>query len=509
MTNIKTAVVGLDGAHFELLEPWFESGDLPHIQRVLEMGISANLRSVLPPVTSPNWKAYSTGKNPGKIGIFWWENIDTERRRVYYPSNRKHANTEYWEIIAADESVGVLGVPTTYPPKDVGAFLVAGAPDGENEGFAYPGAVEQELLAKFDYRVNNTHRLKDYPEKAAEEIIDLIDLRFSAAKHLAKEYDIDFLQVTTFYINSLHHFFWDDEYTHRAWQIIDGHVGDLLDTAENVILMSDHGSNEIQTVFHVNSWLEQEGYLSLAIESRNLFYRLGINTDRILRVATRFGVRDPAERIAPQWLLNQIPNEDGEFKREQKTDVVDWANTQVIASGQGPVYLTMARDDPGYESLRSELIESLRSLTDPGGRPIAINVYRGEHLYSGPYLTEAPDIVIDQAPGVHIPGNIGSETVFSTPESGWKAENKKHGLFAATGPAFAESFDEELSILDLAPTILHLHGCAVPDDMDGSVRTDLFAPDSPAAVRPVEKQTISVREREVDRIQGIARRLAD
>ena len=509
MSENPTIVFGIDGAHFELINPWIEAGKLPNIERVIDTGVTADLQSVLPPVTSPNWKAYATGKNPGKIGIFWWENIDVENERVYYPSERKHSNDEFWELIAKDEPVGVLGVPTTYPPKSVDPFLVAGAPDGEDSGFASPPSVEDELQERFDYRVTKNTRLNDDVDEAAKEILNLIDMRYRAAKHLLDEYDISFLQVTTFYINSLHHFLWDHEYTLEAWQIVDKHLGAFLNGEHNVVLMSDHGSNEIQTVFHINSWLAEEGYLSLDAGVATSLHRLGINTDRLIRIATRLGARDLAERVTPQRIINMIPDEQGEINRESKTDNVDWEKTEAIASGQGPIYLTADPDDPEYDRLRDDLISKLEGITDPSGRAAVDAVVPGEEVYSGEFADEAPDIVIDQASGVHIPGSIGRDEVFTVPdEDGWHAENKRHGLFAATGPDIGRGSIDDISILDLAPTLLHLHDCAIPTDMDGTVRRSVFADDSDAANRAVAHRSITAREKEIRRIRQVARELS-
>ena len=404
--------------------------------------------------------------------------------------------------------MGVLGVPTTYPPKETGEFLVAGAPDGEDTGFAYPEDVERTLREEFDYRLVLEHRLKDAPEKAVGEIIELIDQRFEAAKYLAREHNVEFLQLTTFYINSLHHFYWDHGHTLRAWKIVDGHVGDLLEEAENVVLMSDHGSNRIETVFNINTWLERNGYLSLDVGAGNLLQELGVTTDNLTQLASRLGVRKTARQVAPEWLLNRIPNEHGEFKREQKTDRIDWEGTDAVASGQGPIYLTVPEGTAEYDRLRSELMTQLRGVTDSGGRPIANEVRPGDEVYHGGYSDEAPDIVIDQAKGVHIPGNIGSDEVFSDRESRWRAENKRHGLFAATGPAFGSGDRGTLSVLDLAPTLLHLHGHPIPEDMDGNVQTDVFAAGSDAATRPVRVESTTDVRAEIERIRSVARDLS-
>jgi predicted AlkP superfamily phosphohydrolase/phosphomutase len=195
------------------------------------------------------------------------------------------------------------------------------------------------------------------------------------------------------------------------------------------------------------------------------------------------------------------------MERTGKEGTVDWEHTDVIASGQGPVYLTLNSASPRYERLRTELIEKLTELSDDHGNPVASEVYRGEEVYEGRYLNDAPDIVIDQSPGVHIPGNIGRHEVFTDPEGdGWRGENKRAGLFVATGPSFGRGHIEGLSILDLAPTLLHLHDCSIPKDMDGSVRDDVFASGADPVEREVSYRSGTANYAEKERIRRIARR---
>jgi len=520
MTDRPTVVVGLDGAGFELIEPWIEAGHLPTVERIVETGLRGDLQSVLPPVTSPNWRAYATGRNPGQFGIFWWEHVDTAARRVYYPAERKHDHPSYWSYLGdgtasgtsrdAEPSVAVVNVPLTYPPRPLDGVLVAGAPDGEDEGYTYPPALEADLRDRFDYRVRKRRRLDDDVGAAAEEIHELIDLRFRVAADLFQRHDLEFLHVATFYLNSLHHYLWDDDRTLAAWRTIDDHLERYLEADCNVVLMSDHGSTPIRTVFHLNAWLEREGYLATDAGVPETLHGLGVNKDRLLRLADRLGVGSMVKRVAPRRLLRYVPAEDGTVNREGKTDTVDWEATTALASGQGPVYLTVAPDRPEYESVREELAERLRALTDPHGRPVARAVHRGEAVYHGRYLEEAPDLVVEQADGVHIPGGVGRAEVFSRPaEDGWRAENKRAGLFAAAGPDFGSGAVDGLSILDLGPTLLHLHGEAVPDGMDGEVRRELFAPDSAAGKRPPERRLVDPRQRELGRVRAVARMHAD
>ncbi|WP_458188440.1 alkaline phosphatase family protein [Haladaptatus sp. NG-WS-4] len=476
----RTIVIGLDGAGFELLDEWLSAGELPTLQRIVEQGVTGDLQSVLPPVTSPNWKAYATGKNPGRLGIYWWYNVDTTDRSVYRPAERYHDHAEYWDLLAERERVGVLGVPTTFPPKSVGEAYVSGAPDADETGYASPPELEADLEERFDYRISTRRSLSSESTAAYEEVLDRIDTQFRVGKYLLERHDLSFLQLTTFHINVLHHHIWDDEYTLRAWKCIDDHIASLLDSDTNIVLMSDHGHAEIDSVFYVNRWLEREGYLSFDTRVSGTLHQAGVTADRINRVLTEMDILLPfdpqsvAEDVVPRSVIDRLPNDEGQVGRG-KLDTTNWTETSAIASAQGPIYLTV--DGPYRESLREELITKLKRLTTPDGRPVADAVYRGEDMYDGAYDDEWPDLVVDKAPNVHISDSLGGDTIFAREHDSWRGVNTRDGLFAATGPAFTTGTVDDISILDLAPTLLHLHGHPVPDDMDGVVRTSVLADD--------------------------------
>jgi len=93
--------------------------------------------------------------------------------------------------------------------------------------------------------------------------VDLIDDRFDTFRELLADRPVDVAHLTVFYVNVLQHFFWRDDVTKRAWKVIDEHIGEVRDAYPDatLYLMSDHGCTDVDTVFHANSWLEQEGYL--------------------------------------------------------------------------------------------------------------------------------------------------------------------------------------------------------------------------------------------------------
>jgi predicted AlkP superfamily phosphohydrolase/phosphomutase len=228
----------------------------------------------------------------------------------------------------------------------------------------------------------------------------------------------------------------------------------------------------------------------------------------LVPLANKLGVRDLAEQIVPQQLINRIPNAQGQLNREQKSNTVDWENSAAVASGQGPIYLIRNQDDPEYESLRQEIRLKLQKVKTPDGNQVVSNIFDGEEVYSGEYATERPDLVAEQADNVHIPGGSGHEDVFT--EAGhapWTAENKQNGLFIATGPDFANGTIEDISIIDLAPTLLHLHGCPIPRDMDGSVKKSVFDEGSVPHSTSVTQSDRTTKADEIVRIREAVSRI--
>ncbi|MFC1969671.1 alkaline phosphatase family protein [Chloroflexota bacterium] len=501
---MKTVVIGLDGACFELIAPWIESGYLPNIAKIKSEGVWADMESVLPPVTSPNWKCYSTGKNPGKLGIFWWQNVDWYNRKVYYPADRKFKNKEIWDYIGeAGMKVGVIGMPTTYPPKKVNGFLVSGGPDARESSFTYPPELEQELK-KHGWQNHPQNRIDVNSKKASYEIHKIIDDHFTVAGTLSQKYNVDFLMVAVFRSNNLHHFLWDDPETKKAWQIIDKRIGQFMDRDCDLIIMSDHGSNKIKLVFNINSWLKEEGYLSFNnINIRPFLYKLGINRQSLVRIASKLRVLKLLRKTLSSSFYRNIPSESGEIKLDAMSKVINWQKSKAVASGQGPVYLNP--ENSNNDELRKEIKQKLEALADPSsGKKIIEKVYTKEEIYHGRYLAEAPDLIIDQAKGVHIAGRITPRGIIDSPQR-WLAENKKTGLFMAYGPNIKRGAGiNNVSILDLAPTILHLMGLEIPDDMDGRVLKEIFKKGSEPAERLVRKSSgLSEKERIQEKIEDL------
>jgi len=493
----RTFVVGLDGANWDLVGPWMADGTLPTLAAVRDAGAWATSESCLPPVTFPNWKCYSAGKNPGGFGVYWFERIDLANERIDIMNGSDFDTAELWDYLnAAGQTTGVVNMPTMFPPRDIDGPVVAGGPDavdGEyrtiDGGYTSPAGLEDRLEDRYDYRVHPDPLLSSNDERGAEvdEILDLLDLRFQVAYDLFREEDLDFTHVTLFYLNVLHHFFWDEEPTKRAWRLVDEWLGELDELDDtSLVVMSDHGAAATTTEFYINEWLAENGYLTRTAGVDEYFQTVGLTRENALDIAKRFGLVEFLAATVPERVQELVPQSAG-AKRERKMELIVPSETKALASGQGPIYINPHFNVP---SVREQLISDLESVTDDRGEPLFTDVYRAEEVYDGPFLDIGPDVVVDQRPGVHVNDGMGGSEIQTTPDR-WAAENTPTGIFVASGPDFRTRGEiPEIDIRDIAPTILATHGVDIPSDVDGDVLDVLVDDPDVGTQDPIDHETV-------------------
>jgi predicted AlkP superfamily phosphohydrolase/phosphomutase len=133
-----------------------------------------------------------------------------------------------------------------------------------------------------------------------------------------------------------------------------------------------------------------------------------------------------------------------------------------------------------------ELGDALAEVLDPDtGEPLFASVHAAEDLYHGPALAYAPDVILDS---YHKGWNIqtGRFTPVLEPsrhqyfvgnqrEHGW---HSREGICVFRGPSFNVGVPLMAGhVMDVPATLLHLYGVSLPDDYDGRVLTEVFAPE--------------------------------
>jgi predicted AlkP superfamily phosphohydrolase/phosphomutase len=148
-----------------------------------------------------------------------------------------------------------------------------------------------------------------------------------------------------------------------------------------------------------------------------------------------------------------------------------------------------------YSALTDFIVEKLGELKDPRtGKPIIARIYRRDELFHGPFSGEAADLILDwwsedslfsTEPSLAKDRDKPAVTIREhrpTEESEWGGTHRLDGILVAAGPALKRGVAiENASLIDFAPTLLHLFELPVPDDMDGRVLADGFRPEFLAA----------------------------
>ena len=133
---------------------------------------------------------------------------------------------------------------------------------------------------------------------------------------------------------------------------------------DTLLIISDHGFAPFARAFHLNTWLKDNGFLSL---------------------------RENDHDAGP-------------------LETVDWPATRAFGLGFNALYVNIeGRESDGIvapvdrEQTLKNLTNALLSFTDPvtGQNPVSA-VYRSDKIYHGPYARRAPDLIVGCARGYRV-----------------------------------------------------------------------------------------------------------
>jgi predicted AlkP superfamily phosphohydrolase/phosphomutase len=226
-------------------------------------------------------------------------------------------------------------------------------------------------------------------------------------------------------------------YRERGAQIADASLGQLLaatDLQDTILLVvSDHGLAPVHTVVHLNTILEQAGFLSF--------------------------------RESPGFPV----------------DATDSKALALASGGSAHIYVNLrGRERPGvvwpeeYPALLDELVSALSEVRDPNGQPVFARIARrqemgGLHL-SSPY---SGDLFVQAEPGYVLSDEWGKEAAFEPTScyggAGYdSALGEMHGIFIAAGRGVGEGETiGAVRVVDVAPTVARLLGLTPAEIVDG------------------------------------------
>jgi predicted AlkP superfamily phosphohydrolase/phosphomutase len=535
-------VIGLDGATFDLIRPWTKQGLLPNLQRLMQAGVWAPLKSTLPPMTSPAWPSFATGKYPSKHGVF---DFVSAHNGTFNLINATAVDAAaLWDILSAQgKRVGVINVPVTYPPHRVNGFMITGLLSPTGAEITYPADLLRPYTdAPYPYRTVPAVQYKPGNEHAfIGDLEKLVDARAWHAVRLMQDQPWDFLMVHILATDLAQHALWRymdashprhepespyQDAIQRIYQKADDAVGAMLqqlDEDTTVIVMSDHGFGPLHGVVNLNVLLWESGLLHFKrkplAQLRAFTFRHGITPATAYRWLSRLGLQNVVARVSKST-RNAV------FDKFLSFDDVDWDRTIAYSLGHmGQIYINGKDRIPGRradtgddERACEQVIEALHQLTTPEGRPMLDRVVRKSALAPGPHLKDGPDlhIVLDGYRYISCPLFANDGHVISKQIRGDSGSHRSNGILIASGPLIQPGAEiDSARIVDLAPTALHLMGCPVPGDMDGRVLSEMLVPglqqaaaphDQPDTALPVQESYTLSQDEEAElqaRLKGL------
>ncbi|HHT9125022.1 MAG TPA: alkaline phosphatase family protein [Candidatus Brocadiia bacterium] len=516
--------IGLDGATFDLINPWVREGKLPNLKRFMEEGTHGVLRSVIQPFSPQAWGSFMTGVNPGKHGVFGFKEQIKGAYDFQFVNNKSIKVKTLWKILSEQgKKVIVVNIPMTYPPEEVNGILVGGMDSpGVDSDFTFPREIKDEILnVTKNYMVHlhvagylNTDAKR---RKAINDLISMTEYREKMVLYLMNKYEWDFFAVNFAAADQAQHHFWRymtdngasvnrefKEAILRIYQRLDEAVGKLtanLDKDVIQLIISDHGSGPISdVVIYIDEWLRRKELLAFKTNNTRannplskikLFVKsCGRSFAEWLR-ALLFKHLSSRTKDALQRFFPKMRSRAATFINRS---VIDWGKTKVYSSenvaslrinliGREPRGIV----NPGteYEELRENLIRDLESIEHPLTKERLIErVYKREELYVGPYTDGAPDLIIWPKDGTYkfvkkiFPKGANRQPITIDKRNGTftSGTHKLNGIFIARGSDVLKNNSIlPIDIVDIFPTVLYCLGLEIPGYIDGKVITGMFS----------------------------------
>lgn len=465
----------------------------------------------MPPATFPSWTTFATGVNPGRHGVFDFTRRTFGTYEVAFINSTFRATPSVWRRLSdARQRVCVLGLPGTYPPEQLNGCMISGfdtpVTTRADASFVDPPDLVPLVMEMggFPFADFQEFRIGSgwYP-MALDRLRRSIEVKARLASRLLQREAWDCFMLLFGESDTVAHHFWkfhdrrsprfeeSNDALHGAvgeiYDRLDAAVGELMSRADarHVLVVSDHGFGGAgRKCVYINRLLAQSG--------------LQRRRDRGSRLSSM--LKGLALKLVPGRLqARAFRFKEGQWASRLESAArfggIDWAHTTAFSEELNyfpSVWLNLKGREPegtvaigDYERARDDVIAMLEGVRDPAsGQAIVRRAFRREEVFQGPWVSHAPDVLLD----LHLDDGYSYNCLPSTSWSGggfrvledgelrggklssMSGSHRSDGLFVLTGEGVPQDRRvANAAIADMAPTIMNLAGCEPPAGLDGRV----------------------------------------
>jgi predicted AlkP superfamily phosphohydrolase/phosphomutase len=489
----RVLVLGLDGATFDVIDRLIAEGRMPNLERLARDGVRGKLESTAITNSFPAWSSCTTGVNPGKHGIFYALLRDRTRYGLKLMNSSDVKARRLWNLLNdAGYTTGIVNVPGTYPPQPLDGFLVTDmlTPSLESR-LTEPESLKGEMLeALGDYIIDVPIGLgtKEY---VRERLHRSIEIREELALWLLERHDPDFFMCIFTELDRCQHRFWNDQdpshplyaegnqfegVVDEIYERCDRAVGRILEHVgpdATVFVVSDHGFAGYRRNVLINHWLIDQGLLVLQDPPAGPGL-LGRAIGRLKRALSPLAPPKDGKTYVSKW--TNVTTSENDY-----LDRVDWSRTRVYFAQHGGLRINLAGREPQgivteaeYPAVIGKIRREIVKLRFPdSGEQIFERIVTKEEAFSGPFLEDAPDVLVDGSRRSRLRMSImpGHGLFVDAIHGG----HDRFGIFYAVGKGIKRAATvEDARLLDVTPTVLYRFGAPLTTDMDGRVLEEVF-----------------------------------
>ncbi len=418
----RVCVIGLDGVPYDLLLDLAKKGVMSAMGRIIDSGHLHKMKASLPEISAVSWTDFMTGTNSGTHGIFGFTDLKPGTYELRYPNSLDVKAPVFWETLAAKNVKSIIiNQPSTYPAWPINGVLISGFVAVELAKAVHPLS-HKAALEQMGYQIDiDTLKARENTSVLWNELIKTLMGRQKALNHFWYE-EWDYFELVLTGTDRLHHFLWSAyenpahphhenflDYYRQIDRLINKIYISFRKTSgdeENIFFLSDHGFTGIRQEIYLNAWLEKEKFLKFS-------------------------------NSAPRGLEDISP--------KSVAFALDPSRIYINAKDKYPQGSVKAGE---AKAIKEEIIRRLGAL-EFEGRKVIRKVYNAREIYSGPFVSKGPDLVVLSEPGFDLKGSVKKKEIFGRTPGLQGMHTWDDAFFLAK-----HDFGADLAISDLSKIIM-------------------------------------------------------